>query len=74
MEKQSMIKRVYRLYADGFRSMTIGRTLWLIIAIKLVIFFAIIKLFFFPDVLKENYDNDAERAEHVRSELLDSKS
>ncbi len=74
MEKQSMIKRVYRLYADGFRSMTIGRTLWLIIAIKLVIFFAIIKLFFFPDVLKENYDNDAERAEHVRSELLSSKS
>ncbi len=74
MEKQSMIKRVYRLYADGFRSMTIGRTLWLIIAIKLVIFFAIIKLFFFPDVLKENYDNDAERAEHVRSELLGSKS
>ena len=73
MEKQSMIKRVYRLYADGFRSMTIGRTLWLIIAIKLVIFFAIIKLFFFPDVLKENYDNDAERAEHVRSELLGSK-
>lgn len=73
MEKQSLVKRIYNLYADGFRSMTIGRTLWLIIAIKLVVFFAIIKFFFFPDVLKENYDNDAERAEHVRQELLSHK-
>lgn len=73
MEKQSLVKRIYNLYADGFRSMTIGRTLWLIIAIKLVVFFAIIKFFFFPDVLKENYDNDDDRAEHVRQELLSPK-
>ncbi|MFQ8806974.1 MAG: DUF4492 domain-containing protein [Alistipes indistinctus] len=40
--------RVYRFYADGFRSMTLGRTLWAVILIKLFIMFAILRLFFFP--------------------------
>ena len=34
--------RVYRFYADGFRSMTLGRTLWAVILIKLFIMFAIL--------------------------------
>lgn len=71
--KHNVFKRIYYFYVDGFRSMTIGRTLWLLIAIKVFILFAIIKLFFFPNVLKENYDNDADRAEHVRQELLSPK-
>ncbi len=36
------IKEVYRLYADGFRSMTLGRTLWKVVAIKLFVLFALI--------------------------------
>ena len=31
--------------------MTLGRTLWAIILIKLFIMFAILKVFFFPDLL-----------------------
>ena len=31
--------------------------------------FAVLKLFFFPDLLSENYDSDAERAEAVATEL-----
>ena len=33
----SMITRVYRFYADGFKSMTVGRYLWAMILIKLAI-------------------------------------
>lgn len=62
-------RRVYRFYADGFKSMTIGRKLWAIIIIKLVIIFGILKLFFFPDLLQSRYDNDDERAEAVRNAL-----
>lgn len=43
--------RVWRFYADGFRGMTLGRTLWAIILIKLFIMFAILKVFFFPNAL-----------------------
>lgn len=63
------LNNVYRFYLDGFRSMTIGRKLWMIIIIKLVVIFGILKLFFFPDMLKTNYNNDADRAQAVRSAL-----
>ncbi len=64
-----MLRNIYRFYADGFRSMTIGRKLWLIIGIKLFVFFVILKLFFFPDILSRDFDTDEERAQHVRSTL-----
>lgn len=62
---------VWRFYYDGFRSMTVGRSLWAIIIIKLLILFFLFKLFFFPDVLKQNFDTDQERAQAVRVSLLD---
>lgn len=64
--------RIYRFYRDGFRSMTVGRYLWLMIIIKLLILFFIFRLFFFPDLLKRDYDNDADRAQAVRSALIDN--
>ena len=64
--------RIYRFYRDGFRSMTVGRYLWLMIIIKLFILFFIFRLFFFPDLLKRDYDNDADRAQAVRSALIDN--
>jgi len=60
---------IYRFYADGFRNMTVGRSLWLLIIIKVAIIFLIFKLFFFPDILEERYDSDTERADAVRQAL-----
>lgn len=62
-------KAVVDLYVDGFRSMTIGRSLWLIIIIKLAIIFLVLKLIFFPDKLASDYDNDQDRADAVRNAL-----
>ena len=66
-------KSTYRMYRDGFRSMTVGRTLWIVIAVKLAILFLVVKMFFFPDRLQQDYDTDAERADAVRSELIKDK-
>lgn len=63
--------RIVRFYADGFRSMTIGRKLWAIIIIKLIVIFGVLKLFFFPDLLKSRYDTDEDRATAVRSALTE---
>jgi hypothetical protein len=57
--------RVYRFYREGFQRMTLGKTLWKIILIKLVVMFAVLKLFFFPDYLQTNFSTDQERADHV---------
>lgn len=35
MSKNNFFSKVFRLYYDGFRSMTLGKTLWAIILIKL---------------------------------------
>ena len=47
----TLLVRIWTFYRDGFREMTLGRTLWAIILIKLFIMFFILKLFFFPCLL-----------------------
>lgn len=70
MTHDNVIKKTYRFYRDGFRSMTVGRYLWAMILIKLFILFFVFKLFFFPDILQRDYDNDADRAAAVRNSLI----
>lgn len=50
--------------------MTIGRYLWALILVKLAIFFLVFKLIFFPDLLDTRYDNDDDRAQAVRENLI----
>lgn len=61
--------RIFRFYRDGFRSMTLGRTLWKIILLKLFIMFAVLKVFFFPNFLKTNFATDEQRAGHILEQL-----
>ena len=69
MDKSSFIYRVFDLYYDGFRRMKLGKSLWVIIFIKLFIMFAILKFFFFPDFLKEKAPRGGE-ADYVSKELI----
>ena len=70
MNRKNVLYRVYDLYADGFRSMTLGRTLWAIILIKLFVIFVILKLFFFPNFIKE-HAAEGEEPEFVATQVLD---
>ena len=69
MAKENFLSKVFHLYYDGFRSMTLGKTLWVIILIKLFIIFVVLKLFFFPDFLKQHADGN--EAEYVAKQLLE---
>ena len=69
MNRKGFLFRVYDLYADGFRSMKLGRTLWAIILIKLFIIFVILKLFFFPNFIKEHAP-EGEESEFVATQIL----
>ena len=64
-----MFKKLFTFYYDGFRNMTWGRKLWGIILIKLFIMFAILRLFFFPDLLKRDFNSDEERGEYVLEQI-----
>ncbi len=61
--------RIFRFYYEGFRNMTLGKRLWLIILIKLFLFFMVMRLFFFPDFLRDRFDSDEERGEYVLEQL-----
>ena len=52
--------RVARFYVEGFRSMTWGRTLWILILVKL---FVILRIFFFQPALSGM--DEAEKQEAV---------
>lgn len=74
-QKSTLIYRIFRFYLDGFRNMsTWGRSVWIIILVKLFIIFAIIRIFFMPDFLKREYKSDRERGEHVLENLTISKN
>lgn len=55
----SALKTFFRIYAEGLRGMTWGKTLWIIALIKLFVMFAVLKLFFFQPTLKGSSDDKA---------------
>jgi hypothetical protein len=68
------LNKLIRFYYNGFREMSLwGKRAWLVILIKLFIIFVILRIFFFPDLLKKNFSNDAERGNFVRNQILNSK-
>ena len=68
MTRKLLIRQIYQFYADGFRQMTVGRTLWAVILIKLFVIFLVLKVFFFPDVLSQKAQG-GDKAEVVAKEL-----
>lgn len=69
MKRQSFLHKVYHLYYDGFRHMRLGRTLWLIIGIKLFIIFVVLRLFFFPNHIRTHAEEGKE-SDYVAEKLL----
>jgi len=67
------IKSIFQFYYEGFRNMTLGKSLWLIIIIKLFIMFAILKLFFFSDFLGSHFKTDQEKSDYVTEQLINPK-
>lgn len=66
----NFFRNALSLYVDGFRNMTWGRTLWVVILVKLFIMFAILKVFFFPDYIASNAEA-GEEADFVIEQLSD---
>lgn len=70
MAKNGFFNRAFHLYYDGFRSMTLGRTLWAVILIKLFVIFIVLKVFFFPNFLSSHAEKGSE-ADFVATELVE---
>lgn len=62
---------VFRFYYEGFRGMKLGKTLWLVILIKLFIMFFILRMFFFPNFLNTKCNSRGQKADYVGSQLIE---
>ncbi len=69
MKVMHIIKKILSFYKEGFASMRLGRRLWLIIVIKFIILFGIIKWLYFPNYLEDNFDNDTQRSYYILEQL-----
>jgi hypothetical protein len=62
----------FSFYRDGFRNMpSWGRSVWMIIIVKLFIMFAILRIFFFPDLFKKEFENDDQRSRYMIEQLTE---
>ncbi|MGC9341303.1 MAG: DUF4492 domain-containing protein [Bacteroidales bacterium] len=70
MKSDNSFIRIFRFYYEGFKNLSDwGKKVWIIILLKLFIMFAILKIFFFPDILKKNFENDEDRGNYVLEQI-----
>ena len=70
MGNTSISARIFRFYLEGFRSMKLGKKLWILILIKLFIIFVILRIFFFPRYLNQ-FDSVSDKENYVSKELIE---
>jgi hypothetical protein len=68
---KQVLLTVFRFYYEGFRDMKLGKTLWLIILVKLFIMFIVLKIFFFPDFLGSRFQSEDDKANFVGNQLIE---
>ena len=67
---KTCLKNIASLYVDGFKNMKIGKKLWLLIIIKLIIMFGILKVFIFDETLNTKFQTEEEKSEFVIRNLI----
>ena len=59
------IKNIYSFYINGFKNMTIGKTLWKLILIKLLVIFLFLNYFIHDKSLNTEYKTYDEKVDFV---------
>ncbi|HEG8240765.1 TPA: DUF4492 domain-containing protein [Campylobacter coli] len=65
--------RIFNFYKEGFKNLTLGKTLWKIIFIKLFIMLIVLKLFVFDVNFNSIFKNDNEKSNFVIENLIKEK-
>ena len=62
-----MFKRILFFYIDGFKNLSdLGRKLWVIIIIKLVVIFVVIRAFLMPTLNREVKNPEARQQLYIK--------
>ncbi len=62
----------FKMFWEGFTTMSKqSRTLWIIVIVKLIVMFAILRPIFFPNFLKSQAENKDGQSEYVREQMIE---
>ena len=63
-------QNIYSFYLNGFKNMTIGKTLWKIILIKLLVILVFLNYFIHDKSIKTEYKTYEEKVDFVYKNLI----
>ncbi len=64
------IKNIYNFYIEGFKNMKIGKTLWKIIFIKLLLIFTLLNYIIYDKSIKSEYNSNKQKSDFVYKNLI----
>ena len=70
---RNKIWQIIDLYYDGFKNMRLGKTLWLIIILKIILIYGVLKMFVFDQNFKTLYPTDSQKTQFVLDHLTQGK-
>lgn len=66
----NIIRNIYYFYLNGFKNMTLGKTLWKIIFIKLLVITLFLNYFIHDKSLNSEYKSQEQKVEFVYKNLI----
>lgn len=69
IKMKDFFSNAFYLYYDGFKNLSWGKTLWIVILVKLFIIFFVLKLFFFPNYISQ-HSSSGEESNFVANQLI----
>ena len=66
------MKSVFFFYYDGFKNMTVGKTLWKVIIIKLIVILYFLNQVLYEKNFKSEYETYEQKSEFVSKNLIRS--
>ncbi|MFH0866564.1 MAG: DUF4492 domain-containing protein [Bacteroidota bacterium] len=71
--KINFIKKIALFYYEGFRNSTLGKKLLILLMIKLIMIFFVIRIFFFQNFLNTRFNTEKEKGDYVIEQLTNKK-
>lgn len=66
-----ILQKFFYFYYDGFRNMTLGKSLWVVIIVKLLIIFSFLKIYIYDNSLRAKFQTQEEKSEFVSKNLME---
>ncbi|AXX93070.1 DUF4492 domain-containing protein [Malaciobacter molluscorum LMG 25693] len=67
------ISRVFSFYYDGFKNLKVGKSLWKIVIIKLLVIFVVLNYFVYDKNLNTEYKTIKEKQDFIFTNLTKGK-